>query len=148
MFKVLSILLFGLACESAGVILLKKGMMHISAANGYTFAELFRVFKAGATSPQIVSGVFFEAVFFGCLMLLMSKTDISFLWPLTALSFVFATFAAIWFLGESVSPTRWIGVAFIMIGAAFISYSEHAPSKSPAASTTNNAAPVISETVK
>jgi uncharacterized membrane protein len=50
-------------------------------------------------------------------MLLMSKTDISFLWPLTGLSFVFATFAAIWFLGEHVSSMRWIGVALIMVGA-------------------------------
>jgi len=129
MLKVLSILLFGLACESTGVILLKKGMIHIGDMNGYTVAEIFRVFKAGATSPQILLGVFFEAAFFGCLLLLMSKSDISFLWPLTALSFVFATFAAMIFLGESVSWIRWVGVAFIMLGAAFISYSEHAKAK-------------------
>ena len=148
MVKVLSILLFGLACESAGVILLKKGMSHIGDLNGYGISEMLRVFKAGVSSPQILGGVFFEAVFFGCLMLLMSKTDISFLWPLTALSFVFATFAAIWFLGESVSPVRWIGVGFIMVGAAFISYSEHSKEKPAVTSPANNTAPVISETIK
>jgi drug/metabolite transporter (DMT)-like permease len=131
MVKLLSILLFGLACESAGVILLKKGMTHIGDVNGYNFAEMFRVFKAGATSPQILLGVFFEAVFFGCLLLLMSKSDISFLWPLTALSFVFATFAAMVFLGENVSWIRWIGVILIVIGAAFISFSEHSKEKTP-----------------
>ena len=63
----------------------------------------------------------------------MSKSDISFLWPLTALSFVFATFAAIWFLNEQVSIVRWAGVIFIMVGAALISYSEHVrPKPSPA----------------
>jgi drug/metabolite transporter (DMT)-like permease len=129
MVKLLSILLFGLACESAGVILLKKGMTHIGDINGYNLAEMLRVFKAGVTSPQMLLGVFFEAVFFGCLVLLMSKSDISFLWPLTALSFVFATFAAMIFLGETVSWIRWIGVALIMLGAAFISYSEHAKAK-------------------
>jgi drug/metabolite transporter (DMT)-like permease len=127
MLKVLLILLFGLACESTGVILLKKGMIHIGDMNGYTAAEIFRVFKAGATSPQILLGVFFEAIFFGCLLLLMSKSDIgiSFLWPLTSLSFVFATLAAMWFLGEHVSVVRWTGVLLIVLGAAFISYSEH-----------------------
>jgi drug/metabolite transporter (DMT)-like permease len=129
MLKMLLILLFGLACESTGVILLKKGMTHIGELDGYTIAEILRVFKTGLTSPQILLGVFFEAIFFGCLLLLMNKSDISFLWPLTALSFVFATFAAMWFLGESVSPVRWIGVALIMLGAAFISYSEHAKEK-------------------
>ena len=46
---------------------------------------------------------------------------------------MFATFAAIWFLGERVSAVRWIGVILIVIGAAFISYSEHAKEKPAAA---------------
>ena len=130
MLKLLLILIVGLVFESTGVILLKKGMEHIGDLNGYTAAEIFRVAKAGVTNPQILLGVFFEALFFLCLLILMSKSDISFLWPLTALSFVFATFAAIWFLGEQVSAVRWIGVILIMIGAAFISYSQHAKEKS------------------
>jgi drug/metabolite transporter (DMT)-like permease len=137
MLKLLLILLFGLACESTGVILLKKGMTHIGDLDGYTVTEMCRVFKAGVTSPQILLGVFFEAVFFGCLLVLMNKSDISFLWPLTALSFVFATLAAMVFLGESVSWVRWIGVALIMLGAAFISYSEHAKEKPAPPAETN-----------
>jgi drug/metabolite transporter (DMT)-like permease len=131
MIKLLLILLVGLVFESTGVILLKKGMNVIGEMQGYTAAEIFRVAKSGATNPQILLGVFFEALFFLCLLILMSKSDISFLWPLTALSFVFATLAAMWFLGESVSIVRWLGVILIVIGAAFISYSEHAKEKSP-----------------
>src|SRR5690349_10326621 len=126
MFKLLLILLIGLCFESAGVVLLKKGMNNIGPMKGASPAEILRVAKAGVVSPQILAGVFFEALFFLCLLVLMSKSDISFLWPLTGLSFVFATFAAIWFLDERVSTARWTGVIFIMIGAAFISYSEHA----------------------
>lgn len=131
MFKLLSILLIGLVCESTGVVLLKKGMMHIGQMNGVTAGEMLRVCKAGAANPQILLGVFFEALFFLCLLILMSKSDISFLWPLTGLSFVFATFAAIWFLDERVSAMRWIGVALIVIGAALISYSQQAKEQSP-----------------
>jgi drug/metabolite transporter (DMT)-like permease len=132
MIKLLLILCVALVFESTGVILLKKGMTQIGDMNGVTAAEIFRVVKAGATNPQILLGMFFEALFFFCLLFLMARSEISFLWPLTALSFVFATFAAIWFLGERVSSIRWIGVILIMIGAAFISYSEHAKEK-PAA---------------
>jgi uncharacterized membrane protein len=136
MIKLLLILLVGLVFESTGVILLKKGMNAIGEMHGYNVAEIFRVVRAGAMNPQILLGVFFEALFFACLLILMSKSDISFLWPLTALSFVFATFAAMWFLGESVSIVRWFGVILIVIGAAFISYSEHAKEKpAPSAST-------------
>ena len=131
MVKLLLILIVGLVFESAGVILLKKGMIHIGEVQGINAAEILRIVKAGAVNPQILLGVFFEALFFLCLVILMSKSDISFLWPLTALSFVFATFAAIIFLGENVSPVRWIGVILIVVGAAFISYSQHMKDEPP-----------------
>src|SRR2546427_7303673 len=135
MAKLLLILLIGLVFESTGVVLLKKGMIQVGEVQVVNAAEIARVVKAGLTNSQILLGIFFEALFFVCLLILMSKSDISFLWPLTGLSFVFATFAAIWFLHEKVSPLRWAGVVFIMIGAALISYSEHAKkAESPTAS--------------
>jgi uncharacterized membrane protein len=129
MLKLIIVLLIGMAFESAGIVLLKKGITQIGDMHGVTAAEIFRVVKLGATNPQILIGVFFEAIFFICLMVLMSKSEISFLWPLTSLSFVFATISAIIFLGENVSLSRWIGVVLIVIGAGFISYSERAKEK-------------------
>ncbi len=126
MAKLLLILLIGLVFESAGVVLLKKGMTQIGEVRAVSVSEIARIIKAGATSWQILLGVFFEALFFICLLVLMAKSDISFLWPLTSLSFVFSTFAAMFFLHERVSVTRWTGVILIMIGAALISYSEKA----------------------
>lgn len=144
MLKLLLILLIGLVCESAGVVLLKKGINQIGDMNGVTAAEIFRIVKSGLTSHQIWLGILFEALFFIGLLVLMAKSDISFLWPLTGLSFVFATFAAMWFLGEHVSATRWIGVGLIVLGAGFISYSEHSKEKptpsaaNPSPQPTNN----------
>src|SRR6185369_5930429 len=125
MTKLLLILLIGLVFEATGVVLLKKGMNQIGEIGKIVPAEVLRLLKSGATNPAILLGVFFEALFFACLLMLMSRSDISFLWPLTALSFVMTTFAALFFLGESVSTVRWAGVIFIVIGAALISYSEH-----------------------
>ena len=130
MTRLLLILLIGLSFESAGVVLLKKGMVQVGEPQRISVAEIARVVKAGGTNPQILLGVFFEALFFLCLLLLMSRSDISFLWPLTGLSFVFATVAAILFLGERVSALRWAGVVLMLIGAAFISYSQHQQEKS------------------
>jgi drug/metabolite transporter (DMT)-like permease len=131
MLKLLLILIVGLIFESAGIVLLKKGITEIGEMHGVTAAEVFRVVKAGLVNPQILLGVFFEFLFFLCLLILMGRSDISFLWPLTALSFVFATFAAMIFLGETVSLVRWIGVILIVIGAAFISYSQHVKQEPP-----------------
>ncbi len=134
MVKLLLILIAGLLFEAAGVVCLKKGITQVGEAKQVSGAEIVRVITAGATNRCVLLGVFCEAVFFASLLILMAKSDISFLWPLTGLSFVFATFAAIWFLHEQVSPIRWVGVVCIMIGAALISYSEHAKPKLPAVS--------------
>lgn len=138
MAKLIIILLIGLAFESAGVVLLKKGMNSLGEINKITPGEIARIVKTGATNPQFLLGIFFETIFFGSLLILMKESDISFLWPMTALSFVFATVAASVFLHERPSSVRWIGVFLIMAGAALISYSEHAR---PKAST-----PAIQET--
>ncbi|HMJ91890.1 MAG TPA: EamA family transporter, partial [Candidatus Acidoferrum sp.] len=78
----------------------------------------------GATNLKIIIGVALEAAFFACLLYLMSQREISFVWPLTSLSFVMTTIAAVFYLKEHVSSARWIGVALIMMGAGFITWSE------------------------
>ena len=87
MLKLLAILLVSLVCDSAGVVLLKKGISQLSGVNSYTAAEMFRIVKSGLTNHQVWLGIFFEALFFIGLVFLLSKSDVSFLWPLTGLSF-------------------------------------------------------------
>jgi drug/metabolite transporter (DMT)-like permease len=129
MAKLLLILFIGLVFEAAGVVLLKKGITQIGNLKQVSAEEIVRVTKAGITNSNVLLGVLFEALFFASLLILMAQSDISFLWPMTGLSFVFATFAAMWFLHERVSPIRWGGVVLIMIGAALITYSEHCKAK-------------------
>src|SRR5207248_9954126 len=129
--KLPAILLVGLVFASTDIVLLKKGITQVGEVKAVNAAEIARVLKAGLTNSQVLLDVFFEALFFAALLILMSKSDISFLWPLTALSFVFTTLAAILFLNEQPSAIRWAGVLFIMLGAALISYSEHVKPKPP-----------------
>ena len=126
MIKLILILLIGLVFEAVGVVLLKQGLEQIGEIKRFNTAEIARVVQGGATNKLVLSGVFFEAVFFGCLLILMSKSDapVSFIWPLTALGFVFTTLAARFYLREEVHWIRWCGIILIMIGAALVSYSE------------------------
>ena len=135
--KVLLILLIGLLFEATGVVLLKKGITQVGDFQRVNTAEIVRVVKSGARNSNILLGVFFEALFFACLLALLSRSDVSFVWPLTALSFVMTTFAALIFLNEQVSSLRWAGVILIMIGAGLISYSEHSKPKPLPASAGN-----------
>jgi uncharacterized membrane protein len=54
----------------------------------------------------------------------MSRGEVSFVWPLTSLTFVFSTVAARFYLREEVDPLRWAGVMLIVCGAGLITYTE------------------------
>jgi uncharacterized membrane protein len=124
MTKIIIILIIGLICEAAGVVLLKKGIDQICRGKDVTVANIIPTVLKGATNPLIVLGVALEAVFFVCLLYMMSQREISFVWPLTSLSFVMTTLAAVFYLKEHVEPARWIGVALIMLGAGLITWNE------------------------
>ncbi len=125
MAKLLAILVFGLVMEAVGVVFLSRGLKQIGEVRHLSVAEVASLIKRGATNGNILLGVALEAGFFACLLVLMSKGDVSFVWPLTAMGFVLTTLAARFILHEHVSPLRWSGVVFIMIGAAIISWTEH-----------------------
>ncbi len=124
MAKLITILLIGLVFEAIGVVFLSKGLKEIGEAAAINLGEVSRLIGRGATNGNILLGVFFEATFFGTLLYLMSRGDVSFVWPLTSLGFVLTAIAAKFILHEEVSALRWAGVALIVVGAAIITYSE------------------------
>lgn len=137
MTKLLLILFIGLVFETMGVILLSKGLKGLAGPDGYSIAEIARLVGRAVTSRNIMLGVAFEAVFFICLLVMMSRADVSFVWPLTSLTFVFSTIAARFLLHEQVDALRWAGVMLIVLGAGLITFTEKIKerSRTPAAST-------------
>jgi drug/metabolite transporter (DMT)-like permease len=124
MTKILTVLFIGLVCEAIGVVLLKAGIDKVCQGQEITMQNAFPLFFRGVIHPQVVLGVFFEALFFVGLLYLMSQKDISFVWPLTSLSFVMTTLAALLYLKEQITPARWVGVSLIMLGAGIITWNE------------------------
>jgi uncharacterized membrane protein len=133
MTKLLIILLTGLVFEAVGVVYLNHGLKQVGEVRTVNAAEVMRVIKSGVSNHNILLGVFFEAVFFGTLLVLMSKGTVSFIWPLTSLGFVLTTIAAKFILHEEVSPLRWGGVLLIMLGAGVITYTEKVLEEKPPA---------------
>ena len=133
MLRFVVILLIGLVLEAVGVVLLSRGLKDIGELQGVTVAEVVRLAKSGVTHPKILLGVAFEAAFFGILLFLLSRADVSLVWPLTSLGFVITALAAKFDLHEHVSGLRWAGVALIVLGAALVSWSERAKAPPPPA---------------
>jgi drug/metabolite transporter (DMT)-like permease len=135
MTKILIILLIAFAFEAFGVISLKEGINKIGAqytarkAAMPTWKNVLKLVGNWFTNKNVLLGLLLETIFFVLLQYLLGQRDVSFVWPLTAVSFVMTTLAAQFILHEQVNFTRWSGVALIVLGAALISYGEHQKEK-------------------
>jgi drug/metabolite transporter (DMT)-like permease len=138
MTKLIIILLVALVLEAVGVVCLSQGLREIGSLRGVSIAEIGRLVGRGLTNPNILLGVLLETVFFLLLLFLLSRSDVSLIWPLTALGFVLTTLAAKFIRHEEVSPLRWSGVILIVLGAALVAWSERVKHASPLA-------PVVAE---
>jgi drug/metabolite transporter (DMT)-like permease len=105
------------------VVFLSGGLKQIGEPKTINAAEITSLITRGATNKNILMGVFFEAIFFGFLLYLLSQKDVSIVWPLTALGFVITSLAAKIFLKEEISSVRWTGICLIVLGASLVTCS-------------------------
>jgi drug/metabolite transporter (DMT)-like permease len=137
--KFILILLIALVFEAIGVVFLSGGLKQIGVPKTINAAEITFLIARGATNKNILLGVFFEAIFFGFLLYMLSQKDVSIVWPLTALGFVITSLAAKIFLKEEISSVRWAGICLIVLGACLVTWSgkhkEREPAEQSSAST-------------
>ena len=135
MTKILIILVIAFSFEAIGVITLKRGLDKIGILYNARKADLpvwknvLRLVGDWFTTRDVLLGLVLETAFFVLLNYLLGMRDVSFIWPLTALSFVLTTLAAKFLLKEDVDGWRWAGVTLIIAGAVLISYSERVKKK-------------------
>ena len=65
-------------------------------------------------------GIALMAVGFFSLLMLLSREDVSFVVPATALSYAVGALGARFLLGERVSKVRWAGVLLVCAGVALV----------------------------
>jgi drug/metabolite transporter (DMT)-like permease len=83
-------------------------------------AEVARVVLRALRVPWMWLGVGMMAVAFFALLGALSIYDVSFVVPVTALSYVAGAFGGVVFLREHVDVQRWLGVSFVAIGVVLV----------------------------
>lgn len=148
MTKILIVLLIAFAFEAFGVITLKQGITVIGQQYNErkptlpVWKNVLSLVGNWFTNKNVLLGLLLETIFFVLLQYLLGQRDVSFVWPLTAVSFVMTTLAAQFILHERVDALRWGGVALIVLGAMLISYGEYNKIKpAPPATTTRESSP-------
>jgi drug/metabolite transporter (DMT)-like permease len=65
-------------------------------------------------------GVAMMALAFFSLLAMLSIENVSFVVPVTALSYAAGALGGVFFLGERVSTRRWVGVLLVCIGVTLV----------------------------
>jgi uncharacterized membrane protein len=115
-FKTSVLILIMIAVAPIGDVLLRKGMVQIGAIPGWTPGALFRFFFRAFTSETIWAGIGLLLAFFIAYLLVLSWADYSYVLPASSISNLIIALLAYFVLHESITRTRWTGVALICMG--------------------------------
>jgi drug/metabolite transporter (DMT)-like permease len=96
-----------------GHVVLAKGMKLVGAAEGAALARTLG-------NPWVLLGVALQAGFFFMYMALLAREDVSKILPLTTLNYIVVALLAHVMLGEPVTPMRWTGIGFIVVGVLLV----------------------------
>lgn len=129
--KVLLILMVALLFEAAGVAFIGRGLKQMRIPEPFSLKAVPGLIRSALTNAPLLTGIAMEAVFFGLLLVLLSRAEVSFVWPLTSLGLLLTTLAARFILHEQVSLTRWLGVVLIVAGSMLVIQSERKDSAPP-----------------
>ena len=106
--------------SSLGEILSAKGMRKVGAVS-FRPKALIGAIGRMVRSPYLFCGVACLAVAFFSFISLLSYADLSFVVPLTAVSYITNTLGARFFLKERISKARWMGTLLVTLGVTTIS---------------------------
>src|SRR5262245_17837283 len=113
-----------IAGSSLGEILSAKGMRQVGDVS-FRPKALLNTIGLMIRNPYLFAGIGCLAVSFFSFISLLSYADLSFVVPLTAVSYITNTVGARFLLKERISKERWIGTLLVAFGVTLISLDSH-----------------------
>jgi drug/metabolite transporter (DMT)-like permease len=103
-----------------GDVLLGKGMKQVGALVDWTPAGLFRFFDTAFASSTVWFGIGSLFAFFIAYILVLSWADYSFVQPASSIAYGVVALLGYLVLRETITPTRWAGIAIICAGVFIV----------------------------
>jgi drug/metabolite transporter (DMT)-like permease len=105
---------------TGGELCVSRAMKVVGEAPSLLPTEVAKVILRALRVPWMWLGVGMMAVAFFSLLGALSIYDVSFVVPVTALSYVAGAFGGVVFLRERVSFQRWFGVSLVAVGVVLV----------------------------
>lgn len=105
---------------TCGEMAVGRAMKQIGEVTRFTPRIIAGVVRRAMGQPWMWLGLGLMAGAFFSLLMLLSWENVSFAVPVTALSYAVAALGGRFFLGETVSSDRWMGVLTVCLGVALV----------------------------
>lgn len=112
----IALVLSVIATNSAGNFALRIGMQHV----GRTLSLSPLPYLAALLNGWVLAGVFFLIGWLVLQLSLLSRVDLAYALPVTAMGNIMAALLGAFVLSERVSPAGWVGIALISTGACLV----------------------------
>lgn len=105
---------------TGGELCVSRAMKGLGEAHDFRPQALVRFVWRALRAPWMWVGLGMMAAAFFSLLALLSVADVSFVVPVTAVSYAAGAAGAHMFLGERVTKERWLGIAVVCIGVTLV----------------------------
>ena len=105
---------------TGGEICVSRAMKTIGEVTDFRPGAIARFVGRAMTVPWMWIGITMMAMGFFALLGMLSVANVSFVFPATALSYAVGALGGKIFLGEKVTPQRWLGVLIVCLGVALV----------------------------
>lgn len=110
---------------TGGELCVSRAMKSVGEAKSFHPAEILRVILRALREPWMWVGVGMMATAFFALLGALAELPVSFVVPVTALSYVAGAVGGVTFLKEKVTAQRWAGVALVALGVTLVFLGKH-----------------------
>jgi drug/metabolite transporter (DMT)-like permease len=119
--KTLVLVLIAGLLGGTGHVMLSKGMRTIGDLTEAKASAVGGMVGRVVSNPWVLLGVALQAGFFFMYLTLLSRADVSKILPMTAFDYIVVALLAHLVLAEPVTPARWTGIGFIVLGVFMVS---------------------------
>ena len=104
--------------QAVAQILERFGMKQIGSVTFLNGAAILDII----TNPFVVSGVLLSASGLLLWLAVLSRLNVSFIYPFGAVAYILVALMAFFFLNESITVMKWVGICVIIIGCVLLNW--------------------------
>jgi len=117
--KYIPLIILGVLLNAFAQITIKQGMRTIGLFS-FSMKNIIPVGIKVALNPFIIAGLFCYAISIVVWLLVLSRVEVTYAYPLLSIGYIVTAIAGYMFFGENMDFTRWSGIFIICIGVYLI----------------------------